>query len=343
MKSYRNWIANLDDIGFKKHEKIKFVREFSWGLNYLGLDENYSDPLKAVIDFNIKNIAAGNDYYIPPKLTLKDFYQSNNKLSFESTIKSNFKNNDVAIFNYFPVQNPKGVIIVVPHWNAEGDRYDKIAKLLNKLNYSTLRMVLPFHYGRDDGTITSSTRMVSSNIGLTLLSMQQSVRDLLSSIDWLYAKGLTNIGILSSSIGSCVGFLAAAHDPRIKAFFANHMSSYFGDVVLTGASTQHIAKSISGNISPEDLRQCWALNSPQYFVTDLMKYNKELKMFIMAGKYDTTFPIELTELIIDELNKSGFKYQKMILPCGHYSLGNYWFKYIDAFQIGRFFLKHLNK
>jgi dienelactone hydrolase len=342
MSIYLNWIKKLEAKGFEKHEKIKIVKEFSWGLEALGITEQIKDPLKFYKDYNKRNIAESSSYFIPPKLTLKDFQSDNTSLRFQSSINTSFKENDTALFNYYPIEDAKGVIIVIPHWNAEGDRYDKIARYLNKLNYSTLRMVLPFHVGRDDKTPESSTRMVSANIGLTLLAMQQGVRDLISSIDWLYETGQKNIGILSSSIGSCVGFLAAAHDNRIKAFFANHMSSYFGDVVWDGYSTKHISQSVSQKISQDDLRLCWSLNSPQCFIPQLMKYNKELKLFIMAGEHDTTFPPKLTEKIIKALNKAGLDYQKMILPCGHYSLGNYWFKYIDAFQIGRFFLKNLN-
>ena len=341
MLLYRKWVANLDEKGFQKHEAIKKVKEFTWGLEELGAEEPVANPLDFLFSYNTSNIAHSKSYFIPPKIPFGDFQIVKESLCFPSSITTRYKENNTAVFHYYPVKNSRGVIVVIPHWNAEGEKYDRIAQKLNKLKYSTIRMVLPFHAERGDGTRESSTRMVSANIGLTLLAMQQSVRDVLSCVDWLDSSEHKNIGIFSSSIGSCVGFLAAAHDSRISSFFANHMSSYFGDVVWTGVSTQHIKKSLENRITSEDLRKCWALNSPQFFVSQLVLNNKNLKFFIMAGKYDSTFELGLTLKIFDELDKFGFHYRKMVLPCGHYSLGNYWFKYIDAFQLGKFFIKTL--
>jgi len=339
MNLYQKWIAKLDEKGFMKHKAIKKVKEFNWGLKDFSIEELVNNPLDFFLVYNTRNILNSKSYFFPPKLSASDYYLKQNILSFPSTISTNYEENNTAFFNYYPVDKSRGVIIVIPHWNAEGERYDRIARQLNKIKYSTIRMVLPFHGQRGNGSPETSTRMVSANIGLTLLALQQSVRDVLSCVDWLEMVGYKNIGILSSSIGSCIGFLTAAHDSRVNCLFANHMSSFFGDVVWTGISTQHIKKSLVNKISKEDLRKCWALNSPFFFVHQLIQNNKNLKLFIMSGRYDSTFEYDLTLQIFNELDKSQFKYQKMILPCGHYSLGNLWFKYIDAYQIARFFIQ----
>ena len=81
---------------------------------------------------------------------------------------------------------------------------------------------------------------VSSNVGRTIHAGRQSVIDVRACLDWLAAQGYERIGILGTSLGSCVAFIAAAHDPRIRVGIFNHVSMYFSDVVWTGLSTQNV-------------------------------------------------------------------------------------------------------
>jgi hypothetical protein len=247
---------------------------------------------------------------------------------------------------YYPVKDKHSIIIVVPHWNAPPESYDKICLQLQKIKFPCLRMTLPYHDTRGNGEKESSTLMVSPNIGRTIQAMQQSVRDILSSIDWLENQGYRNIGIMGASIGSCCGFIAACHDPRVNGFFANLMSSYFGDVVVTGISTKHIKDSFDKHnlevaeelkITDPMVHEALMLNSPIAFVDKIRLYNPKLKQFIMSGKYDTTFLFRLTKLILDDYKLNGINFKSIVLPCGHYSLGKYWFKYIDGWYIYRFF------
>ena len=41
------------------------------------------------------------------------------------------------------------------------------------------------------------------------------------------AKDTSRIGVLGTSLGSCVAFIAAAHEPRILIGIFNHVSMYF--------------------------------------------------------------------------------------------------------------------
>ena len=59
-----------------------------------------------------------------------------------------------------------------------------------------------------------------------------------STIHWVSAahaaeaEGYDRIGIMGTSLGSCLSMLTMAHEPRIHAGAFNHVSPYFADVYL---------------------------------------------------------------------------------------------------------------
>jgi hypothetical protein len=232
---------------------------------------------------------------------------------------------------------------VVPHWNGGGESYDRLCKFLNTLGYSAMWLSLPFHGERGEGlpaewsTSLPSTLMVTADIGLTLTSMRQAVQDTLTAVTWLIAEGHSQIALQGASIGSCVAFLAAAHDCRVNGLFANLMSSYFGEVVWIGISTRHVRDSIEHHLDLAGLRQALMLNSPIAFVDSLERYNPGLIQRIVSGRFDSTFPFYLTEKMIDALHAARVDFDHRTLPCGHYTLAAFPFRYIDGFYLWDFY------
>jgi dienelactone hydrolase len=169
--------------------------------------------------------------------------------------------------------------------------------------------------------------------------MQQAVQDVLSAVDWLSQCGYKKIGIIGASLGSCVAFLAAAHEPRIGYFVGTLMSSYFGDVIWTGKSTSHIRESLPDGISQEDLRLSYLPNSPISFVANLPRSNPELRQLILSARYDQTFVPSLTETLFTEYDRRGVNHKRIMLPCGHYSIGSHWFGLVSGWHIVDFFRK----
>ena len=53
-------------------------------------------------------------------------------------------------------------------------------------------------------------------------------------------QGFERIGILGTSLGSCLAMLTSAHEPLIRAQALNHVSPWFADVVWRGLSTRHV-------------------------------------------------------------------------------------------------------
>src|SRR5205085_1862741 len=81
--------------------------------------------------------------------------------------------------------------------------------------------------------------LVSPNVGRTLQSMRQAVLDTRAAVRWLSAQGYERIGIVGTSIGSCVAFLTFIHEPLVCVGVFNHVSGYVADVVWHGPSARH--------------------------------------------------------------------------------------------------------
>ena len=81
------------------------------------------------------------------------------------------------------------------------------------------------------------------------------------------ARATSRIGILGTSLGSCVAFIAAAHDPRIRTGIFNHVSMNFADVVWTGLSTQNVRQGFRWQCAAR--RNCgkyWSVISPASYL-----------------------------------------------------------------------------
>jgi hypothetical protein len=59
------------------------------------------------------------------------------------------------------------------------------------------------------------------------------------------------------------------------------------------------------------------------------------------AKYDLTFPVDLSRILIDEFGRRGLPHEVAALPCGHYSTGVAPFSYLDAYTLVRFLRRNL--
>src|SRR5437899_12887841 len=57
--------------------------------------------------------------------------------------------------------------------------------------------------------------IVSANVARTVQVCRQAVLDARRAIAWLAARGYERIGILGTSLGSCLALLTTAHEPLI--------------------------------------------------------------------------------------------------------------------------------
>ena len=234
---------------------------------------------------------------------------------------------------------PRQAIVVMPQWNADAFSHNALCELFTRWGISSLRLSKPYHDIRRPVELERSDFAVSANIGRTIASARQAVADVRSCVDWLVARGYEQIGVLGTSLGSCYAFLAAAMDPRIRICAFNHVSTSFGDVVWEGQSTRHIRSSMEhAGVSRQDLRDVFAAISPASYV-DTFAATRPRQALMIYATYDLTFPLEFSRIAVEQLQQRGVDLEVRVLPCGHYTTGEWPFKYLDGWYMGSFLRK----
>jgi len=59
------------------------------------------------------------------------------------------------------------------------------------------------------------------------------------------------------------------------------------------------------------------------------------------ARYDLTFPVDLSKLLLERFADHGIPHESFALPCGHYSTGMAPFKFLDAYILIRFLRRNL--
>jgi hypothetical protein len=341
---YRRWMEDWENrLCFKTNNRV--VRPFEWGIDFAHNwpvskhhPRNGHDPEAWLRALNDTAIGRSDDFFGYEVPT--DFKLEGDMLRFTSAAHTPFAENNTVHAQWHPAKKPNGrAVVVLPHWNSSFHQHGALCRALAKFGISALRLSLPYHDFRMPPELTRADYAVSSNVGRTLDATRQAVIDARSCVDWLEQQGHSRLGILGTSLGSCYAFLASAHDERLRVNVFNHCSSYFADVVWTGLSTQHIRQGIEEHISLERLRDVWSAISPVNYMDAYARWRKKSK-FIYAS-YDTTFLPEFSRDVIERIRKRGIDNEVVVLPCGHYTLGEAPYKFLDGYHIVSFFVTKL--
>ena len=150
----------------------------------------------------------------------------------------------------------------MPQWNADAGGHIGLSQLLARFGISALRLSLPYHDARMPPELSRADYIVSSNVVRTVQVCRQAVLDARRAIDWLDAQGFDRIGMLGTSLGSCLAMLTTAHEPRVRAAALNHVSPWFADVVWRGLSTRHVRAGLEGHVTLDELRRAVAADQP---------------------------------------------------------------------------------
>jgi pimeloyl-ACP methyl ester carboxylesterase len=169
------------------------------------------------------------------------------------------------------------------------------------------------------------------------MANRQAVLDARRAVDFLTSEGYERVGIIGTSLGSCLSMLTMAHEPRLRAGAFNHISPYFADVVWRGLSTRHVRAGLEGHLTLDTLRDCWMPISPWPFIERV----RGRAVLLVYARYDLTFPVDLSRHFIAEFNRREVPHQVAVLPCGHYTTGRTPFKYLDGYYLTKFFLERL--
>ena len=109
-----------------------------------------------------------------------------------------------------------------------------------------------------------------------------------------------------------------------------------------GLSTYHVRESLEKHISLGELRRLWAPVSPMTFMPKLAAQPWRPQRYIFT-RYDLTFPYELSRQAMAELDRLKIRHDEVVLPCGHYTLGEKPWSYIDGYKIATFLRKYLRR
>ena len=225
----------------------------------------------------------------------------------------------------------------MPQWNSDAGGHVGLCKLLAWNGMSALRLSLPYHDLRMPPELHRADYIVSANLMRTLQVCRQAVLDARRAIAWLKQRGYERIGILGTSLGSCLALLTAAHEPLIDAEALNHISPFFADVVWRGLSTEHVREGLNGHVELDLLRSIWQPISPRGYLERL----RNRKTLLVYARYDLTFPVDLSEDLVRAFKELDIPHEVSVLRCGHYSTGKAPFKFVDGYILTRFLKRAL--
>jgi hypothetical protein len=260
------------------------------------------------------------------------------RLTFASALKTPHAENNTAVCRWFETSRPsRAAVLVLPQWNSDPGGHVGLCRLLAWRGMNALRLSLPYHDDRMPPELTRADYIVSSNVGRTVQVCRQAVLDARRAIAWLAREGYDRIGILGTSLGSCLSLLTTAHEPLVRAQALNHVSPYFADVVWRGISTRHVREGLDGHVELELLRELWKPISPRWFLDRV----RDRKTLLVYALYDLTFPRDLSEDLLREFEELGIPHEVSVLRCGHYSTGKAPFKFVDGYVLTKFLKKAL--
>ena len=331
MHNRERHLAMLDDD--------RVVHPFEWGMEFIDPNTSGTNPREFFSTFSKNTVANSEEFFFSPEIL--DFTLDDSVLTWTSGIETPSKENNTAYAKFFPHEtNKRAAVLVLPHWNAKAGTYFDLCKLFSKVGLSALRLTLPYHEERKPPEINRADYLVAPNVGRTLQSLRQAVVDTRSAVKWLKQQGYEKIGIVGTSIGSCVGFFAFTHDMQIDTAVFNHVSGYPADVVWHGITTYHVKEAVAGNLTLDELREYWLPISPMAYIERLATLPPRPQRYIYT-LYDLSFPVDLSRDTINALRRHKIQHSEVAIPCGHYTLGQKPWVYFDAFKIISFLRKHL--
>jgi pimeloyl-ACP methyl ester carboxylesterase len=345
--------------------KDRVVRPFEWGLDWLPHDRNGHDPERTLLAWVKECLADSRAFFDTPPTseytlttdpvrlkadptdrggvpTPEDsaFSRNGGLLSFPSAFTTPHPENNTVWARYFPARRgrPRSrAVVVLPQWNSDPGSHVGLCRGLAHFGISALRLSLPYHDRRMPPELHRADYIVSSNVARTVQVCRQAVMDTRRAVAWLDRQGYERIGLLGTSLGSCLSMLTAAHEPRVSAQALNHISPYFADVVWEGLSTAHVRTGLDTHITLDRLRALWLPISPQSYLDRI----RDKKTLLIYARYDLSFPVGLSRALVDEFARRGIPHQVAVLPCGHYSTGIAPFKYLDGYVLVNFLVRNL--
>ena len=183
-------------------------------------------------------------------------------LRFPSALVTPHATNNVVHGTAFKAGDKRRAVVVLPQWNSNAEGHIGLTRLFAKVGITALRLSLPYHDVRMPPELARADFIVSSNIVRTLQACRQAVLDARRALWWLRDQGHERLGMVGTSLGSCLAMLTSTHEPLVRVQALNHVSPFFADVVWRGLSTAHVRRGLDGHVDLDELRELWRPISP---------------------------------------------------------------------------------
>src|SRR5216684_1298120 len=255
----------------------RVVRPFDWGLEWIPPNGQLSgDRPEGMLRQWVSHVMADTDaFFTPPATNAYSLSgaspEGDRVLTFPSALETPHPENNIVYAGLFPSRTDRerasrAAVLVLPQWNSNAGGHVGLCRLVARNGMTALRLSLPYHDRRMPPELHRADYIVSANVARTVQVCRQAVLDARRAIAWLASQGYDRIGILGTSLGSCLALLTTAHEPLVAAQALNHISPYFADVVWRGLSTQHVRDGFNGHINLDELRPLWAPISPRLYL-----------------------------------------------------------------------------
>jgi dienelactone hydrolase len=318
------------------------VRPFEWGLDWVGGNGNGGfGEERSVLSAWVDGVMKDTDAFFTPSPTT-DYTLEADTLRFPSALETPHPENNIVHGRFFHARGrtdggARRAVVVLPQWNSDASSHIGLSRTLARLGVSALRLSLPYHDRRMPPELSRADYIVSSNVARTVQVCRQAVLDVRRALWWLRDRGYGRLGLLGTSLGSCLAMLTTSHEPLVRAQALNHVSPFFADVVWRGVSTSHVRAGLDGHITLDALRDLWRPISPWSY----LDRTHGRKTLLVYAKYDLTFPVDLSLTLVNELRRREIPTEVAVLPCGHYTTGHAPFKFLDGYYLARFLVKNL--
>lgn len=315
-------------------EDARRTHGFDWGLEYIGLAAESGDPLRILLAYARDVVHDPTRFYADPGGPPLVHEAGVGRFRFPSAVRAPEEETNWISVRFFKPRMWTGrAMIVLPQWNADAGSHVGLCELLSRRGIAAARLTLPYHEDRGPAGEPRADLAVSANLGRTLLAGRQAVSDVRRTRAWLESIGYERIGLLGTSLGSCIAFLALANDPAFRVAVLHHVSSYFGDVVWRGISTRHVRSELEPSVSQAAVRRVWAPISPVHFVH---RVPRRAHALLLTGRYDLTFPYDLSERFHHAFRQHARPHHVVVAPWGHYTSGLFPFVAITTRRVLRY-------
>src|SRR5579884_763347 len=194
----RYMVAWENRLCFRATDRV--IRPFEWGVEFARawpvsnlLARNGHSDEEYLAELNQVATKQSDAFYgyTPPG----DFQLDGNRLTFTSAVETPWRENNRVQAQWFPALRASGrAVLILPHWNAPAGAHNGLARGIQKLGISALRLSLPYHDFRMPRELNRADYAVSSNVGRINHRTRQVVSDDRACVKWVEIEGYDRMG-----------------------------------------------------------------------------------------------------------------------------------------------------